>query len=218
MKADLHSAARLHERVPPDWYVSSVKKNLGQKFWHTTRFREVSAEIEVAPGTKILDIGCADGLFTKVILEKSKASQIIGIDVLKSSIMWAKKHWKNKKIKFSLGNAHKLKYKNQSFDAVFALEVMEHVPEPQKVLKEIKRVLKRKGYGVFLVPTDSTLFRVVWFFWTKFWRGKIWDDCHIQSFSSKNTLAKMAKGIGFVIDSDRRFLFGMLNVVKVRKK
>lgn len=219
MKKDLRSAARLHEKVPADWYVSSIKRNAGQRFWHNTRFREVSKEIEATPNGKILDIGCADGLFTKVILDSSGAKQIIGIDVLKKSVDWAKKHWrKNKRMKFSLGNAHKLKFSSNSFDAVFALEVMEHVPQPQIVFKEIKRVLKKGGYAVFLVPTDNQLFSIIWFFWTKFWRGRIWDDCHIQSFSKKNKLSNMAKRTGFSIDTDRRFLLGMLNVVKVRKK
>lgn len=219
MNTTTKSAASLHEHVPPDWYFSSMKKNLGQKFWHNTRFREVSREIEVTKDGKILDIGCADGVFTNVILQKSKAKKIIGIDVLKKSVDWAKLHWKqNKKLEFRVGNAHELKFPSNSFDAVFALEVMEHVPKPQVVLKEVKRVLKKGGYAVMLVPTDNRLFTVIWFFWTKFWRGKIWDDCHIQSFSSKNKLADSAKKAGLEIDTDRNFLLGMLNVVKMRKK
>lgn len=213
------SAANLHERVPPDWYFDSMKKNLGQNIWHNTRFQEVGREIEITKNGKILDIGCADGVFTNVVLKKSGAQKVIGIDVLKKSVDWAKLHWQgNKKLEFRMGNAHSLKFPNNSFDAVFALEVMEHVPKPLVVLRQIKRVLKKGGYAVMLVPTDNKLFSVIWFFWTKFWRGKIWDDCHIQSFSAKNKLSALSKRVGFEIVTDRNFLFGMLNVVKVRKK
>lgn len=211
------SAAHLHENVPPDWYHNSMKVNAGQKYWHTRRFDEVGKLMEPVDG-QVLDIGCADGVFTNVILKKTKAKKVIGIDVLKSSIDWAKNHWKkNKKLTFSVGNAHELKYKSNTFSAVFALEVLEHVPEPLKVFKETKRVLKPGGYSVFLVPSDNRLFKVIWFFWTKFWRGRIWDDCHIQSYTDHG-LAKLVAKSGLVVEEDKTFLLGMLNVVKARKR
>src|SRR3989344_6042742 len=56
-----------------------------------------------------------------------------------------------------------------SADGVFALEVLEHVFEPMEVFREVKRVLKKEGYGVFLVPSDNFLFKnIVWPVWTKF--------------------------------------------------
>ncbi len=208
----------LHKNVPPDWYYTSIRTNLGQKFWHNFRFREVKKIIDPVENGKILDIGCADGVFTNIILKKSHAKEIIGIDILEASIKWAKKHWhKNKKLKFQVGDAHQLNFPSNTFDAVFMLEALEHVENPQKVFEEIKRVLKKNGYAVLLVPTDSILFRIIWFFWTKFWKGKIWNDCHIQSFSKTNRLATSLKKIGFEIKDDKNFLFGMLNLVKVYK-
>ncbi len=217
MISDSKTAAELHGNVPPDWYFKSMKRNLFQRFWHESRFREVSRFIEPTGG-KILDIGSADGVFTKVILDKSKASQIIGIDVLKSSVAWANKHWaKYKQLRFKLGDAHKLNFKAGTFDAVFALEVMEHVFEPQIVFKEVKRVLKKGGYVIVLVPSDNLLFTIIWWFVTNFWWARIWQDCHVQSFSSKHTLANEMKKAGFTIEVNDRFLLGMLNLVKARK-
>lgn len=209
------TAAQLHEKVPPDWYHQSIRKNKGQKFWHTTRFKKVGELIE-PNGGRILDIGSADGVFTKVILDKSKADKIIGIDVLESSVDWANKHWRNeKRMSFEVGDAHKLNFKASTFDAVFALEILEHVFDPAKVLREIKRVLKKGGYAVLLVPSDSKLFNIIWFFWTKM-RGRIWDDTHIQTYRN-NYLPKVAERAGFNIDRNEKFLLGMLHVVKVRK-
>lgn len=211
------SAAELHANVPPDWYFSSIKRNLFQKYWHTSRFAEVTKFIEPVNG-KILDIGSADGVFTKVILSKSKAKEVIGIDVLKKSVDWANRHWsKNKKMKFKIGDAHKLNFKSNTFEAVFALEVMEHVFKPQVVLQEIKRVLKKNGYVIILVPTDNFLFILIWWFVRKFWWAKIWQDCHVQSFSNKNNLAKEVEKSGLKVEIDHRFMLGMLNLVKARK-
>ncbi len=213
------SASELHKNVPPDWYFTSIKKNPYQRFWHKKRFSEVAKFIEPLSNGKILDIGSADGMFTKVILDKSNAKEIIGIDVLASSVDWANNHWKlNKRLKFRIGDAHKLEFKSKTFDAVFALEVMEHVFKPQVVLREIKRVLKKNGYVIVLVPTDNFLFTIIWWFVTNFWWARIWQDCHVQSFSEKHTLAKELEKAGFQIEVSHKFLLGMLNLVKARKK
>lgn len=217
MKIDNLTAEELHENVPKNWYFESIKVDVFQRFWHRRRFEEVSGVIEPVTG-KILDVGCNDGTFSKIILDKTGANQIIGMDVVKNTISWASGHWKkNKKMKFIVANAHKLPFDSESFDAVFVLEVLEHVFDPIEVLNEIKRVLKKNGYAVFLVPSDSLLFRVIWFFWLNFYpRGKVWRDTHIQTFKG-NLLTKISKKVGFKIVTDKKFLLGMLHLVKVKK-
>lgn len=211
------SASELHENVPPNWYHQSLRIDPLQRYWHRRRFEEVGKLVE-PKGGKILDVGCADGVFSKVILDKSKADELIGVDVLKSSVDWAGKHWKKtKRMKFKTGDAHDLKFKSGTFDAVFCLEVLEHVHNPEKVLKEFKRVLKKKGYGVFLVPSDSLLFRTVWFLWLNFYpRGWVWRETHIQTYKN-NFLPKLCKKAGFKVEVDKKFSLGMLHVVRVRK-
>jgi len=188
------SAFELHKKVPPNWYYQSLKVDPFQKFWHKRRFEEVTKVLEKVNG-EVLDMGCADGMFSKVILDGTGAKKLIGIDVLKSSVNWANKHWK-KQIK---------------------MEVLEHVHEPVKVFKEVKRILKKGGYAVFLVPSDSNLFQIVWFLWLHFYpRGWVWKETHIQTYRN-NELPKMCKKAGFRIEIDRKFNLGMLHLVKVRK-
>lgn len=218
MSKNQKAAADLHKDIPPNWYYESLKVDPLQRYWHKRRFEEIGKLIDPVNG-KVLDVGCADGMFSKVILEKSKASKLIGIDVVKTSVDWAKKHWKrNKKMKFMVGDAEDLKFKTNTFDAVFCLEVLEHVYRPKKVLKEFKRVMKKGGYGVFLVPSDSLLFRIIWFLWLHFYpRGWVWKETHIQTYRD-NILLKVCKEAGFEIEKDRKFILGMLHAVKVRKK
>jgi len=211
------SAAEMHENVPADWYYASIKRNIFQRYWHYRRFKKISELAEPVTG-KVLDIGSADGVFSKVILDSTGAKGLIGIDVLKASVDWANKHWKKSdKMKFKVGDAHKLKFPSNSFDAVFALEVLEHVFDPLAVFKETKRVLRRGGYAIFLVPADNALFNVIWWFVTNFWWARIWQDCHVQSFSRKNPLAKVVAKSGLKVEADEKFILGMLNVVKARK-
>jgi ubiquinone/menaquinone biosynthesis C-methylase UbiE len=216
MKAGLREARELHENTPPNWYYESIKVDFFQRLWHKSRFNNVTKVIEETQG-KVLDIGCADGTFSKVILDKSKAGELIGIDVLKTSVDWAKGHWKNSKMKFLVGDAHKLGFPKDTFDAVFIMEVLEHVADPKLVLSEVKRVLKKGGYGVFLVPSDSFLFRAIWYLWLHFYpRGWVWNHTHIQTYR-KNYLIILCKNTGFKVEIDKKFNLGMLHLVKVRK-
>jgi 2-polyprenyl-3-methyl-5-hydroxy-6-metoxy-1,4-benzoquinol methylase len=209
-----HIAVQLHERVPPDWYESSMRTNAFQRFWHTRRFDEVRQFIEPTGG-KILDIGSADGTFTHVIAEASHAEEIIGIDVLSESIAWANNRWRGTCATFRLGDAHSLEFPHNTFDAVFALEVLEHVKDPVAVLREIERVLKPGGYGIFLVPSDSLLFRCIWWVWTKL-RGRVWAHTHIQTFRAQR-LTHLTRAANLLIETDRKFLLGMLHSIKARK-
>jgi ubiquinone/menaquinone biosynthesis C-methylase UbiE len=213
----LEDAAQLHKNVPKNWYFESIKVDLFQRFWHKTRFKEVSSVVDPVKG-EILDIGCNDGTFSKVILDKAGASRIVGIDVVKKTIDWANEHWKKVgNMKFVVADAEKLPFTTESFDAVFALEVLEHVFDPERVLLDIKRVLKTGGYAVFLVPSDNLLFRIIWFLWLHFYpRGKVWRETHIQTYKG-NYLTKISKRVGFKIVVDEKFLLGMLHLVKVKK-
>ncbi len=216
MKVGIKGARKLHADTPPDWYFESIKVDFFQRIWHRTRFSNVSSVIEPTGG-KVLDIGCADGTFSKVILDKSRADKLIGIDVLGTSVDWANKHWRNSKMRFLVGDAHNLKFSKDNFDAVFAMEVLEHVADPKLVLKEVRMVLKNGGYGVFLVPSDSFLFKIIWFFWLHFYpRGWVWEHTHIQTYR-ENYLTKICKQVGFKVEVDKKFNLGMLHLVKVRK-
>jgi ubiquinone/menaquinone biosynthesis C-methylase UbiE len=209
-------AVHLHENVPPNWYFESLRVDPLQRYWHTRRFDEVKKLIE--PAEKVLDVGCADGMFSKVIFDGTKAEKFIGIDVIKTSVDWAKKHWKkNNKMKFAVGDAHELKYKRDYFDAVFIMEVLEHVEDPVKVLREVKRILKKGGYGIFLVPSDNNMFKIVWWLWLHFYpRGWVWRDTHIQTYRG-DFLPVVCKKAGFKVEVSKKFNLGMLSLVKVRK-
>lgn len=210
------NAVELHYDLPPDYYERSIRRNPLQWFWHTRRFKNISQLIEPVEG-EILDIGSADGTFTKVIADQSKAKKVIGIDVLKNSVKYANKRFKkNKRMKFLTADAHDLPFKNNRFAAVFCLEALEHIFDAQKVLSEMRRVLKPNGYIIILVPTDSWLFKIAWWVVLRTW-GKHWRETHLQSFGSPNKLTKVIKKAGFKIEKDKKFLLGMLEAVKARK-
>ena len=89
---------------------------------------------------KILDIGCGEG----VVLEQLRASHpapSTGIDLDPARIHLAKSQ--SVDIPFAVGNAQELPYEDNSFDLVMILEVLEHVGEPDLVLREAFRVTSK---------------------------------------------------------------------------
>lgn len=208
-------AAVLHQNVPPDWYERGIKRNLGQRYWHFRRFSEVGKLIAPTKGT-ILDIGCADGTFTRVIFDRARPEALVGIDILPGSVKYSQNKFKTyKNTKFLVADAERLPFKNESYDAVFCLEVLEHVFSPKKVLGEIKRVLKKDGYAVLLVPSESLLFKVVWAIWLRT-GGGVWQNTHLHRYD-RLKLGRIVEEAGLKINKEKSFLFGMLKAVKLER-
>ena len=94
---------------------------------------------------KLLDLGCGIGL-TLAVLAKF-FSDSTGCDVGRKEIKASKELLKLLKIKSPIifYDGKRLPFKNNTFDIVTSIEVIEHVSKPDLMLKEIKRVLKPNG-------------------------------------------------------------------------
>ncbi len=200
----------IHEDVPASHYDEGIKNNLLLKFYHSKRFSEVIRELE--PAETVLDLGCHSGLFTEKIIKSVNPVSLYGLDISHQAIKLAKKRIKMGN--FVVGDAHNVPYDSNFFHAVFCLEMLEHIDDPQQVLREIKRVLKKGGYGIILVPTESKLFKIVWAIWTSY--NPVWKHAHVQSFTN-DILLKMIERLGLKIEKEKKFHLGMLQLIKFRK-
>lgn len=111
---------------------------------------------EIPEKSKVLDVGANSGEFMK-LLKDSKACRVKGVDLSLLAIENAKK----KGIKVLYADAENLPFKDASFDVVILREVLTHIHEPLKALKEIRRVLKPKGFLIGSAP-HANLERIVW--------------------------------------------------------
>jgi ubiquinone/menaquinone biosynthesis C-methylase UbiE len=103
-------------------------------------------------GKTVLDVGCGDGALTYRIAKKG--ADVIGIDNSEEGIKLAKEIFNKKKISanFILTDAYKMPIENNSIDCAVLSDVIEHVRKPERLLKEIKRVLKNNGKLVISTP------------------------------------------------------------------
>ncbi len=111
-------------------------------------------------GERILDLGCGNGRFFKLL--KEKKIDYYGVDLSEKMIELAKEKFPQGK--FFLFDGKKIPFLNDFFDRVFCLAVFHHIPSKkfrENFLLEIKRVLKRGG----------VLHLTVWYLWDK---KRIW--------------------------------------------
>ncbi|WP_456376528.1 methyltransferase domain-containing protein [Lutibacter sp.] len=98
----------------------------------------------------LLDIGCGKMPYKKMIQEESKIDMYTGVDI-KNDI-----YQRNVKPDF-YWDGKKLPFENNKYSSGMLIEVLEHVPNPESVLKEINRVINNKGVLLITVPFLWTL-------------------------------------------------------------
>ena len=97
----------------------------------------------------VLELATGTGLIAKNIV--NAAGHIEATDASEEMIAEAKRNNRSAKLHFSVQDMFRLPYADGSFDVVIAANALHIVPQPEKALSEIKRVL-RPG-GVFAAPT-----------------------------------------------------------------
>jgi ubiquinone/menaquinone biosynthesis C-methylase UbiE len=194
----------LLSQVPPDYYQKGIRTNFLQRLWHRGKLNAVLSMIENNP-TNVLDVGCASGWFLSNLKKKYPNSKCVGVDKYKDAIVYGNKKYKNLKLVYA--DAHKLPFKSKTFDLVICTEVLEHVEDPKTVVREIERVLVKKGSAVVEMDSGNILFRAAWYWWTNIRRG-VWRDSHIHAFNSTK-LEKLLKSSKLNIEEKKTFNFTM---------
>ena len=103
---------------------------------------------EVIRNKDVLEIATGPGLLAKRVA--SAAKTIVATDYSEGMIVEAKKGVYPTKLRFEVADATALPYKDDSFDAVIISNALHIIPEPEKALLEIDRVLRPDG--VLIAP------------------------------------------------------------------
>jgi methionine biosynthesis protein MetW len=131
-----------------EWYKKQYR--VGVHPSDLDRVDKVVALFSRRKANRLLDIGCGDGSLTLLLKEKVGAKEAFGIEISSEGTEVAKQKGINS---FRLNVDEKdLPFDDEYFDAIFCGEIIEHLFDPDHLLKEIYRVLKLDGFSIITTP------------------------------------------------------------------
>jgi 2-polyprenyl-6-hydroxyphenyl methylase / 3-demethylubiquinone-9 3-methyltransferase len=138
----------------------------------------------------VLDIGCGGGFLSNAMA--LEGHQVNGIDMSSESLAVAKKSDVTGTANYQSANAYELPFKDESFDVVCAMDFLEHVEDPAKVILEASRVLKPGGVFFFHTFSKNILAYLVIIKLVEWFLPKTPKHLHIlRLFISPKALVKM---------------------------
>ncbi|MEK6885359.1 MAG: class I SAM-dependent methyltransferase [Nanoarchaeota archaeon] len=151
----------------------------------------------IKPSGKLLEIGCGRG---KLLNELKKDYSVFGTDISKAAIIESSKLIDKKNLRVSNIEKEPIKEK---YDIILAFDVLEHLKNPDKTIKNIKKSLKKDGVFIFSVPNNYGLFGKMM---TAFFNYT--DKTHVSTFKRKKWIEIM-KNAGFKSDIRNQHSFGI---------
>ncbi len=109
---------------------------------------------QVAAGERVLDLGCGDGWICAELV--ALGAQPLGVEVAAAAVERARRHHPG--LEFRLAEiGGELPSDDNTFDVVWASEVIEHVADTARWLSEVRRVLRPQGRLLLTTPNHSRL-------------------------------------------------------------
>ena len=157
----------------------------------------------------LLDVGCGEGVLTHRWAQRlGDQRRVVGIDLDDPALHaeWAKRTAPN--LEYRVMKAENLPFADNEFDAATAIEVLEHVPEPEHTVAEMARVAQR--WLLVSVPREP-LWRGL-----NLARGAYWKDLgntpgHVNHWSKRSFVALLSRH-GEVVQARSPFPWTMLLV------
>lgn len=112
--------------------------------------------LDVHPNMRVLEVGSGLGILATEVAAAAENVEVIGVERAAAQIAAAVK---SNNVRYVHGDAHHLDFPDASFDLVYARYLLEHVADPETVLREMRRVA-RPDARVAVCENDINLMRI----------------------------------------------------------
>jgi SAM-dependent methyltransferase len=133
-----------------------LRTDMWRKFVVSEAVAELAALLPPGRRTfdRVLDAGCGEGVAFEFLQRQFGARSLVGIDANAETLSTAARLAAESggRIQTRLADMARLPFENGSLDLVFCNQVLHHVSDPSRVLREIRRVLARDGW---LIVSES---------------------------------------------------------------
>lgn len=164
---------------------------------------------------RLIDLGCGAGITLEKLARRFPEKECLGIDLDKENLVICHTYG----LVVVCGDVCQLGLKKESADCCLLLDVIEHLPLPEKVLEEIFRILKPGGTLILVFPNDRM------FFWARLlalkFKEAFYDAGHVKQWRPKE-MRRLLREKGFQIDRSMNlpffvWLISLYHLIQARK-
>jgi len=188
-------------------YLHGFSQDEQDRLKKQARFAEQSvySDVDLSGVKNLIEVGCGVGAQSEIIMRRFPDLQLTGIDLNTKQLATANQYLNSLthlKGRYNLKemNATKMDFSSGQFDGAFLCWVLEHVPDPQRVLSEVRRVI-RPGAIIYVTEVMNSSFFLepyspnIWKYWMAF-NDYQYDNAGDPFIGAK--LGNMLSAIGFV--------------------
>jgi ubiquinone/menaquinone biosynthesis C-methylase UbiE len=195
------------------WYEKNTRKDLEE-------FRKVAGRLGAIPpdGGDVLEVAPGPG-FLAIEMARSGKLHVTGLDISKTFVELARKNAAQAgvRVDFRAGNASEMPFAENSFDLLVCRAAFKNFSEPQKALREMRRVLRPGGTGVIIdLRRDTPMTEIQRYIdhmglnaWNRWVTTLTFRFMLLKRAYTKPELEKMLEGIGFAKAEVRTDEIGM---------
>jgi 2-polyprenyl-3-methyl-5-hydroxy-6-metoxy-1,4-benzoquinol methylase len=152
---------------------------------------------------KILDVGCGDGQTGWALKKSGKAKEVMGIELVEHVAKKAESRLD--KVVYGDVEEINLPFPPEYFDYIILGDIVEHLVNPWRVIKELSKFLSKKGFLIASIPNIRhwrVLKDLILFDKWEYQKAGILDKGHLRFFTEKTILAMFNQN-GFTVKSIR---------------
>lgn len=169
---------------------------------HKTMLKIIRNLINRTKNDIIVDLGCGEGIQLLTLQDKNEYS--VGIDISRIFLLRFKNYSEiynhSQKYNYIQADITHIPLKNNSIDICINSQVIEHIKNDYEVLKEIRRIIKKKSAVILSIPIKENFRDLLYIPLFKILLNKEWhgtDSTHLRLYSTKNLL-KLTKKLNFI--------------------
>lgn len=133
---------------------------LSSHLWRTAENSAAYLLDRLRPGRTLLDVGCGPGTITADLAERVAPGTVTGIDSNPGVLEQAERTARERgltNVEYAVADVFALDFPDDSFDVVHAHQLMQHLPDPVRALRELRRVCRPGGVLLATVPAYQGL-------------------------------------------------------------
>jgi ubiquinone/menaquinone biosynthesis C-methylase UbiE len=183
------------------WYEKNTRKDIEE-------FHKLAARLEslLPHGGDVLEVAPGPG-FLAIEMARSGKIRVTGLDISKTFVELARKNAAQAgvRVDFRAGNASEMPFAENSFDLLVCRAAFKNFSEPEKALREMRRVLRPGGTGVIIdLRRDTPMTEIRQYIdhmglsaWNRWATSLVFRFMLLKRAYTKQELENMLEGIGF---------------------